>query len=64
MLAWVDQDFEGLRNALQRNDGRRALVGWNRHLEVPDPVLVHEANILLRIVLRDESTNACQLISQ
>lgn len=46
MLGWVQHNLEGLRNALQRNDNESILMGWNRHLEVPDPILIHEINIL------------------
>lgn len=60
MLAWIQHDLEGLHNPLQRNDDRCILVCWNRHLEVPDPILSHKLDIFQRIIPWDEGAGARQ----
>lgn len=50
----VEKELEGIGNTLQRDGDRFRLVRWDGNLKVLDIVLLHEGDVLGRVLLRNE----------
>lgn len=54
MHLWVEEELEGIGDALERDFNGFGFVGWNWDLEVLNAAFFHECDILCRVILWDQ----------